>query len=97
MNNKEIFYKNLEQEKAFTDYAMEHPNILDFIPEGARLVFLPEDDPKLCRANLKLLKMHQSENRSVVYVRMVKVPQLKQVEVAVPQLQIAPQPLPTYT
>ena len=89
MSNDKTFGKNVGLNTEFTRYALEHPDILDQIPNGARLVFLPEDDPELCQSNLEMAKAHPDGDRPIAYVRMKKVPQVKTVMVTVPEVEIA--------
>ena len=88
MSDDRTFEKNLSLNTEFIRYALEHPDILDRIPNSARLVFLPEDDPELCQRNLEMAKAHPDGNRLIAYVRMKKVPQVKTVMVTVPEVEI---------
>lgn len=87
MKRKEIFEQNLNQLEAFSKYVIEHPDILDLIPNDAQLVFLPEGNKKLQKENLKLLKKEKTK-KPVVFIRMIKVPQIKEVMTEVPQLEV---------
>ncbi|MFQ5854002.1 MAG: DUF5647 family protein [Candidatus Binatia bacterium] len=89
MSNDKTFEKNVSLNTEFTRYALEHPDILDQIPNGARLVFLPEDDPELCQRNIEMAKAHPDGDRPIAYVRMKKVPQVKTVMITVPEIEIA--------
>ena len=89
MNNDKTFEKNVSLNTEFTQYVLEHPDILDQIPNGARLIFLPEDDLELCQINLEMAKAHPDGDRPTAYVRMKKVPQVKTVMVTVPEVEIA--------
>jgi len=89
MSNDRTFEKNVSLNTEFMRYAFEHPDILDQIPNSARLVFLPEDDPELCQRNLEMAKAHPPDgNRPIAYVRMKKVPQVQTVMVTVPEVEI---------
>ena len=88
MSNNKTFGKNVSLNTEFMRYALEHPDILDQIPNSARLVFLPEDDPELCQRNLEMAKTHPDGDRPVAYVRMKKVPQVQTVMVTVPEVAI---------
>ena len=87
MSNDRTFEKNVSLNTEFTRYALEHPDILDQIPNGARLVFLPEDDPELCQINLEMAKAHPDGDRPTAYVRVKKVPQVKTVMITVPEVE----------
>lgn len=68
MNEQEIFSKNLILSTEFDRYILEHPEITEKIPSNAQIVFLPEDDPELCRINLKIAERQREEGQQVVYV-----------------------------
>lgn len=87
MSNDKTFERNVSLNTEFMRYALEHPDILDQIPNSARLVFLPEDDPDLCKRNLEMAKAHPDGNRPIAYVRMKKVPQVQTVMVTVPEVE----------
>lgn len=67
---KGVVDKNLELLGEFMRYAFDHPEVLDQIPKGAEIVILPDDDPELCKENLKIAKSHQKKGLPVVVVRM---------------------------
>jgi hypothetical protein len=89
MSDDKTFEKNVSLNTEFTRYVLEHPDILDQIPDGARLIFLPEDDLELCQINLEMAKAHPNGDRPIAYVRMKKVPQVKTVTITVPEVEIA--------
>lgn len=91
MTEKELFEQNLDQLETFTQYVLEHPNVLDTLPKDARLVFLPEDNPQLRKENLKILKKEKVD-QPVALVRMLKVPQIKEVVTTIPQLEVCHSP-----
>ena len=91
MTEKELFEQNLDQLETFTQYVLEHPNVLDTLPKDARLVFLPEDNPQLRKENLKILKKEKVD-RPVAFVRMMKIPQIKEVVTTIPQLEVCHSP-----
>jgi len=51
-NQETIVEKNITLSFEFERYLLEHPEILEQIPDGAQVVLLPKDDPELCRINL---------------------------------------------
>ena len=91
MTEKELFEQNLDQLETFTQYVLEHPSVLDTLPKDARLVFLPEDNPQLRKENLKILKKEKVD-RPVAFVRMMKIPQIKEVVTTIPQLEVCHSP-----
>ena len=54
----------------FEQYLLEHPELGEQIPDGASVVFMPEDDPELCRANRTLLDQAGREGRKAIIIRM---------------------------
>ena len=51
-------------------YLMDHPRILDSLPDKFELVILPEDDPEMRLYNLELLDRYGSEGKPVVLARL---------------------------
>jgi len=68
MTEQEIFSKNLILSTEFDRYVLEHPEITEKIPSNTQIVFLPEDDPGLCRINLEIAERQREEGQQVVYV-----------------------------
>jgi hypothetical protein len=61
---------------------LENPALTRKIPKGAEVIFLPENDPELYRANLELGKrVREKENKRVVYIKISLVPQVQTVYV----------------
>ena len=54
MNREEQGPQNLELAESFLQHLVEHPAELESLPNGANVVLLPDDDPELVQANLKL-------------------------------------------
>ncbi|PKM05248.1 MAG: hypothetical protein CVV17_03490 [Gammaproteobacteria bacterium HGW-Gammaproteobacteria-7] len=52
-NRETIIEKNATLSFEFERYMLEHPAILERIPNGAEVVLLPKDDPELYRLNLE--------------------------------------------
>jgi len=69
-NRETIVEKNITLSFEFERYILEHPDVLERIPQGAEIVLLPRDDPELYRINLEAVRRAQREGdtRSVVYV-----------------------------
>jgi len=69
-NRETITEKNITLSFEFERYLLEHPEMLEQIPEGAEVALLPKDDPELYRINLEAAqKAHQeSKGGAVVYV-----------------------------
>ena len=68
MNKKEIALRNLALGFEFDKYLLEHPEILEKIPENALVVLLPQDDPELAKANIALAKKGREPGQPVVHV-----------------------------
>jgi hypothetical protein len=52
----------------FDRYVLEHPEVLDRIPDGAAIILLPRDDPEFCEENMKLARQIAERGEVVVYV-----------------------------
>jgi len=52
-NQETIVEKNITLSFEFERYLLEHPEMLEQIPNGAQVVLLPQDDPELYQINLK--------------------------------------------
>ena len=89
MNNDEIIDRNLEQHGRFMLYVLEHPELLDLVPDGAELIFLPTDDPELCRINLHAAKEKKARGGQVAYLRISVMPEVR--EVMVPKVELIEQ------
>lgn len=65
-----VVERNAQLTGDFMHYVLDHPKILDALPDKFELVILPEDDPELRRYNLDLLDAFGSEGRPIVFVRL---------------------------
>jgi hypothetical protein len=65
-----VVERNLALTGEFTRYLLEHPHILQTLPEQFEVVILPEDDPEMRTYNLELLDQYGAEDKPVVFVRM---------------------------
>lgn len=77
MTKEELFRKNAILGSEFDRYLLEHPDFADRIPESALVVLLPEDNPELCKENLKIAKksgkIDDVKDRPIVYVKIEKL------------------------
>ena len=73
MRKKELAYKNLALGIEFDKYLVDHPEILNRIPNKSTIVLLPEYDRELYRANLKLAEKRIAEGEKIVFVRIKKL------------------------
>ena len=69
-NRETIVEKNITLSFEFERYILEHPEMLEQIPQGTDIVLLPKDDPELYRINLEAARRAQREEgaRPAVYV-----------------------------
>lgn len=77
MRRKDLAYKNLALGVEFDKYMIDHSEIIDKIPDRSSMVFLPEYDRELYKANLKLAKRSISKGEKVIFVRIKKLAPLK--------------------
>lgn len=87
MTDEEMFQKNVDLQTAFMQYTLDHPEILDQLPDDFRLVILPEDDPELARRNNELLKIQGDKDKPVVVVRM-RTPKPTKRRVPAPKVEV---------
>ena len=73
MRRKEWRHKNLVLGVEFDKYLVQHPEILNKIPDKSTMFFLPEYDRELYAANLKLAKKSISNGEKVIFVRIKKL------------------------
>lgn len=73
MKKDEIIAKNLLIGAEFDKFVLEHPEVMEQIPDGAQFIFLPEYDPELCEANLKFTKSAIEKDKPVIYIRLKKL------------------------
>ena len=73
MRKEDLFRKNHLLGIEFDRYLLEHPEVMEQIPDGAEIYFLPEDDPDLFRENLKIAKVKKMERGTVLLVKIGKI------------------------
>ena len=71
----------------FMQKVLKSPDFVDKIPDDAKVIFLPQNDPELCEVNHRLGEAHEEEGHKVVYVRIELVPKVRTV--FVPRLVLA--------
>jgi hypothetical protein len=69
MRKEDLFKKNHILGVEFDRYLLEHPEVLEQIPENAEIYFLPEDDPDLSQENLKIAEAQKTGGRKVILVK----------------------------
>ncbi|GFP20356.1 hypothetical protein HKBW3S03_01858 [Candidatus Hakubella thermalkaliphila] len=73
MREKELFEKNQKLSTEFDLYLLDHPELLDKIPENALIVLLPEFDQELKEKNLEMARLHREKEQPLVYVKVDKM------------------------
>lgn len=73
MRKQQVAYKNLALGVEFDKYLVEHPEILDRIPNRSTVVLLPEYDQDLYKANLKMAQKKIAKGERIVFVRIKKL------------------------
>ena len=86
MRDQEIINKNLSLHYHLMMQLLRDPDSLD-VPDGAEVLFLPDDDHALREANLRLGKRREKAGATVVYVKVRLVPETRTV--LTPHLSIA--------
>lgn len=69
MRKEDLFKKNHVLGVEFDRYLLEHPEVLERIPEEAEIFFLPEEDPELSQENLKIAEKRKEQGKAVLLVR----------------------------
>jgi hypothetical protein len=71
-NREAIVEKNITLSFEFERYVAEHPEMLNQIPDGAAVVFLPKDDPELYRINLETARKAQADGKatSIIFLEL---------------------------
>ncbi len=74
LTKEQMMERNLELAEGHLLQVLEHPEILDHIPDGAHVILLPTDDPELFEANLEMANQlaremrHDASNGPVILV-----------------------------
>ena len=69
MTRDEQMFWNMQFQSEFTKYLIEHPDFDTQIPEGAHVVFMPDDPAELREENKKLIEQAKREGGRIVIVR----------------------------
>ncbi len=89
MREKEMVRKNLVLGMEFDKYLIEHPNLIEKIPQGAHVVLLPEDDSDLYKANMRLARQRLKEGKKVVFVKVGKLAPPRKSRLIRPRIEVA--------
>lgn len=65
----EVVERNVRLTGEIIKYILNHPKMLDVLPEKFELVLLPEDDPEVRMLNLDLLDKYGSDGKPIVFAR----------------------------
>jgi hypothetical protein len=88
MEHEEQFRRNHDLFEMFMLEALSNLELTKHIPNGASVIFLPENDPELLEANLELARIKQDKGDQVVFVRVKLVPEVRTI--FVPHLSVEP-------
>ena len=77
MRKEDLFKKNHILGVEFDRYLLEHPEVLEQIPENAEVYFLPEEDPELSQENLKIAETQKAKGGRIVLVKIGKLSPLR--------------------
>ena len=86
---QEIARKNLLLGTEFDKYLLEHPDLIEKIPQGAYVVLLPEYDPELLKANRRFACKRIREGEKVVFVRVAKLTPPPKSRLIRPRIEVA--------
>lgn len=90
MKREDQFRRNHDLFGMFMQQALKSDELRDLIPQDADLIFLPENDPELRAANLKLAETLRASGKKPIFVKVsyvaetmtVLVPKMELVETA---------------
>lgn len=82
-------HKNLLLGVEFDKYLVEHPNQVEKIPQGSYVILLPEYDPDLYKANIRLARKRLKEGEKVVFVRVEKLAPPPRSRLIKPRIEVA--------
>lgn len=88
MREKAMVRKNLLLGMEFDKYLIEHPDFLEQIPKRAYVVLLPEYDPELLKANMRLAQKRLKEGEKVVFVKIGKLAPPRKSRLIHPRLEM---------
>ena len=73
MRKEDLFKKNHVLGVEFDRYLLEHPEVLEQIPEGAEVYFLPEEDAELSQENLRIAETQKAKGGKIILVKIGKL------------------------
>lgn len=66
---EDVVERNIALTGKIMHYLLDHPDILESLPDDFELVILPEDDPEMRLYNLELLDSFSGEDKPIVFAR----------------------------
>jgi hypothetical protein len=87
MTRQEQFRRNHDLFALFMQQVLDNPALTKKIPKGAQVIFLPENDRDLSRANRRLAQTVRKQGGKVALIKITLVPQV--VTVYTPRLEFA--------
>ena len=86
MKREEQFKRNHQMFQLFMMQALDSPQLRESIPQDADLIFLPDNDPELREANLKLADELRAKGKKPIFVRVSYVAET--LTVLVPKMEL---------
>ncbi len=80
----EVVERNVRMTEQIIKYILNHPAMLESLPEKFELVLLPEDDPEVRLLNLDLLDKYGSEGKPIVFARIKSMNEMVRPSIFVP-------------
>lgn len=65
----EIVERSIALVGQIMQYLLEHPDVLNALPDDFELVVLPKDDPEMRAYNLELLDRFSDQGKPIVFAR----------------------------
>ncbi len=73
MRKEDVLRKNHLLGIEFDRYVLEHPEVMEKIPDDAEVFFLPDDDPELTQENLRMAEARKGHGKDILLVRIGKM------------------------
>jgi hypothetical protein len=70
--NKDFWELQREIIFEWSRYVLSHPDILDDVPNNARIVFMLDDNPAFTSWSLKMNEAKRESDQPIIYVRVKK-------------------------
>ncbi len=86
MKRQEQVKRNMELFSIFMMKALNSPELRDQVPDNADLIFLPDNDAELKKANLRLAEELRRKGKKPILIRISYIPET--MTVLVPQIEL---------